>query len=229
MSSKKFLMAIIGMVAFGLAKKGINLDTEATYAFLSPLIAAIIGQGVADHGKSAAQITVAGGASAAASDAGAVAPSSSPPAAQAGSVVINLLLLLALAAGVAMALAGCSSVNKAAHGVASAFEDCTVGPAKQVVHEAGPLMDIALVQAIGNGGKFDPTPIKGVAANFTAQVGGCLFADAVTRAVKAFDDPSAPRSSPLDVDKASLLAGFAALNAERFGNTTFHTASGDLK
>lgn len=56
LGSKKFVMAMLTMVAALAAKYGLGFDPAQALAFLSPLIAAIIGQGVADHGKEAAKI-----------------------------------------------------------------------------------------------------------------------------------------------------------------------------
>lgn len=51
LSSKKFVMAVIGMIAVGVGKLGFELDTDAVMAIVSPLIAAIVGQGIADVRK----------------------------------------------------------------------------------------------------------------------------------------------------------------------------------
>jgi len=54
--SKKFQVAIIGVVVMLLGEFGLDIDPEALLAIVSPLIAYIIGQGVADHGKEKAKI-----------------------------------------------------------------------------------------------------------------------------------------------------------------------------
>lgn len=56
LASKKFVMAILGMVAMAAAKLGFELDTEAAFVIVSPLLTAILGQGIADQGKGAAQV-----------------------------------------------------------------------------------------------------------------------------------------------------------------------------
>lgn len=53
LKSKKFVMAVLGVVAFLLGKLGLNLASEQLYLFVSPFLAYILGQGIADHGKSA--------------------------------------------------------------------------------------------------------------------------------------------------------------------------------
>lgn len=55
LTSKKFRAAIAGVVVALIAKLGIELDTDAVAIIISPILAYIIGQGVADHGKSRAQ------------------------------------------------------------------------------------------------------------------------------------------------------------------------------
>ncbi len=55
LASKKFVVALAGIIAGVAAKKGLALDTETTALLLSPVLAYIVGQGVADRGKPAAQ------------------------------------------------------------------------------------------------------------------------------------------------------------------------------
>ena len=49
--SKKALIAIATMLAGGLAHLGWNMTTADILPILSPLMAYIVGQGIADHGK----------------------------------------------------------------------------------------------------------------------------------------------------------------------------------
>ena len=54
--SKKFQAAVIAVVVMVGAEIGLDLDTEALLAIVSPLIAYILGQGIADHGKEAEKL-----------------------------------------------------------------------------------------------------------------------------------------------------------------------------
>lgn len=54
LTSKKFIAAVIGVAVGFIAKLGIELDTDAVALIISPILAYIVGQGVADHGKSRA-------------------------------------------------------------------------------------------------------------------------------------------------------------------------------
>ena len=58
LKSKKFIAAIVGVIIALVSKLGIELDTEAVALVVSPILAYIVGQGVADHGKERAQIIV---------------------------------------------------------------------------------------------------------------------------------------------------------------------------
>ena len=49
--SKKFLASLCGVVVAVAAEAGLNISTEALVAVMSPIVAYILGQGVADHGK----------------------------------------------------------------------------------------------------------------------------------------------------------------------------------
>lgn len=51
LGSKKFIAAVIGLIVALAAEFGLELDTEAIMAIVSPIIAYILGQGVADIGK----------------------------------------------------------------------------------------------------------------------------------------------------------------------------------
>lgn len=51
LASKKFLTAIITMIVWGLGRWGIELDVDEVTAFVTPLMAAILGQGIADMRK----------------------------------------------------------------------------------------------------------------------------------------------------------------------------------
>ena len=51
LSSKKAMMAIISAVVAGLMKLGFHVDSEVVWAVITPLSAAILGQGIADTTK----------------------------------------------------------------------------------------------------------------------------------------------------------------------------------
>lgn len=54
LQSKKFVAALVTAVVWGVARFGVQLDTEELIGLVTPLHAYIIGQGVADFGKSKA-------------------------------------------------------------------------------------------------------------------------------------------------------------------------------
>jgi len=51
--SKKAIAMVAGVVVAIAAKRGLELDTEAVAAVVSPILAYILGQGAADFGKAA--------------------------------------------------------------------------------------------------------------------------------------------------------------------------------
>jgi len=59
LSSTKFIMAVLGMIAYIGARLGFEFSPEEAMLWIGPLIAAILGQGIADIGKPAAQINAA--------------------------------------------------------------------------------------------------------------------------------------------------------------------------
>lgn len=54
LASKKFVMAVLAVAAYLGSKLGFGFGAEEAFAVISPLLAAILGQGAADWGKSAA-------------------------------------------------------------------------------------------------------------------------------------------------------------------------------
>jgi len=56
LKSKKFQTSIVGVLVGVLSHFGLDLDAGALLAIMSPLLASIIGQGVADVGKERAKI-----------------------------------------------------------------------------------------------------------------------------------------------------------------------------
>lgn len=53
LGSKKAWLAVTGAITAGLMRLGFDVDANTVGLVLSPLLTAIIGQGVADHGKPA--------------------------------------------------------------------------------------------------------------------------------------------------------------------------------
>ncbi len=53
LGSKKAWMAVTGAIAAGAMRLGFDVDANTVGLILSPILTAIIGQGVADHGKPA--------------------------------------------------------------------------------------------------------------------------------------------------------------------------------
>lgn len=56
LASKKLMLALLSMISWLLARIGLHVDPATALAFISPLLAAIVAQGVADHGKGAEQV-----------------------------------------------------------------------------------------------------------------------------------------------------------------------------
>lgn len=60
LKSKKFAVALITVVAVLVAKLGYHIDEQEILTVLSPILAYITGQGIADIGKEKAKIEQAG-------------------------------------------------------------------------------------------------------------------------------------------------------------------------
>lgn len=59
LKSKKALMAVLAGVVWIAGKAGLHLDSTELLGAVTPLWAYVLAQGVADHGKEAAQISAA--------------------------------------------------------------------------------------------------------------------------------------------------------------------------
>lgn len=57
--SKKFVAAIAGVIVAGAARIGWDLDVDAVLTIISPILAAILGQGLSDLGKERAKADAA--------------------------------------------------------------------------------------------------------------------------------------------------------------------------
>lgn len=149
----------------------------------------------------------------------------STPAPDAGGGLSTTALVLGLV--IAMLSLGCTAADRRA--IADNAIDCTKGAAASVVKQFAPTLDALLVSSIGGDGKVDRAELKEATRGFAKDVGMCVLADVVARALKpAPTDPNAPRSSPVEADRADLRAAFDELRAELGGNATYTTAGGTL-
>jgi hypothetical protein len=143
-------------------------------------------------------------------------------------VALGLLIMFGLAL-MTMAWAGCDTLKSAGNAGKQILVDCTKKEVATVVDELGPVVEHLIVDTIDGEGSIDWDPIKESATKWTAEIGGCIVADVVSRALAPPPtDPKAPQISPLQVDHTKLRQGFEAFRAERFGGIHFKTRSGTL-
>jgi len=141
---------------------------------------------------------------------------------QAGRASVGMLLVLVSLAGLAV---GCAWLKGESKQVVSDVVDCTKANAANAIKEFGPVLDSLIIYATGGNGTVNGDAITSAAKNFGKEVGGCVLADAVARALKpAATGSAAPKSSPLVSDPDSLRRALA----EAQPGVRFHTASGDL-
>jgi hypothetical protein len=57
-TSKKFLMMVVGLIVWFAGRYGFSVDPSMLYPPLALIVAGIAGQAVADHGKEAAKINL---------------------------------------------------------------------------------------------------------------------------------------------------------------------------
>lgn len=213
LSSKKFLMAVLGLVAGIAARFGFQMDPTATAAWLSPLLVAILGQGIADHGKGKFEAEESARSSWRKPEAG----------------FARLALLIALTMfGLAVAMSsGCGALVSTGKAVARAGVDCTRGAAAAAAGELAPIVVGDVVQA-GAGGHVDLHPLvaagKSAGRKVTAEVTGCAMATAVDAIIRAL--AAEPKTFAQQFDPDELRAAFRRVADEDFGGATFHVEGG---
>lgn len=55
-TSKKFIAAVAGILVALAARRGLNLDPDSVQNVIYVIVAYLVGQGIADHGKEAAKV-----------------------------------------------------------------------------------------------------------------------------------------------------------------------------
>lgn len=240
-SSKKFLMAIAATIVTLGAKYGLNLDPELIALIVGTFASAIIGQGIADHGKEAARINlekapansnvvVQTGDKPTAVEMSPDAVTTNPlPTIKSGSggsgstAQLSLFLVVLMSFG----LFGCPAIKDTAKRVAGEFTDCEKPELKSVWAQLLPMAAAVVEGAITNDGKLDWGQLKSVAAPLKTSATRCAMATAVAEATRA-GKPGAPAASPLATNAEETKAGFKSLSVELWDGETFKTSAGAL-
>ncbi len=82
--------------------------------------------------------------------------------------------------------------------------------------------------ATGGDGKVDWASVKSATKGFGVDVGGCVLASVVARALAPKSaDPNAPAASSLEANPDDLRAGFEELR-KSLGGKSFKTSTGTL-
>lgn len=181
LSSKKFLAALAAIIVYVAGRFGLDIQPGALDPIWQALLVYVGAQGIADAGKSAAQVRAA------------AAPAKDPPAIAVAPVVMPMVV--AVIAAVVMATTGCAT-GKALPGAATtAVIDCTKADAGAIGAVVASLAAQAVVSALG-AGAIDWSAIESAAWAQGKAVGGCALAETVA----ALGREPAPAS-----DKQTLL------------------------
>ena len=217
-TSKKFLAALSAIVIYGAGRFGLALDPAALDRIFAALLVYVGAQGIADQGKSAAQIgdarSATFGAAPSGLETGAAlrAWTGAPP----GRVRTGALLMLAaIAAGVlvaGVALSGCATASRIGTVAKGSAIECGKIAAQPVLELAADLGVQAALDAL-NLGEVDVPGLEARAVTEGLEIAGC----AALRFAERWH-VSAPKSQGLlaRVDpSAALLARLRA----RYGAT----------
>lgn len=207
-TSKKFLAALAAVIVYVAGRFGFDVDPGTLDRIVAALLVYVGAQGIADHGKSAAQIA-------------AVASGAAPLGA--------LALVLLLAGGTACTAAQRTEIK---HGATASLVNCTA----QAIGTT-PGLDLATLVAVANtvatdrvkcmtSAGIDWKCVEADAIGKGLTLGGCAFAELVAVAASAFTSAGDRLSAttPILPGRAEL----ADFHARVAPGVTYHTATGDL-
>lgn len=139
--------------------------------------------------------------------------------------MIKTAAMLFFVMAIAHTSTGCAWFKSESKAVATDVVDCTKASAVGAIKEFGPAIDALLLYATGANGVVSSEALEDAGKGFAKEIGGCVIADSIARALKpSLPDPNAPKSSPLVADPDSLRRVLATLHP----GVKFHTANGDL-
>lgn len=220
--SKKFLGAIVGVIVALGARYGLNLDPEIVALIVGLFAAAIIGQGVADHGKEAAKINAAAPANDNTSNVGAVV-NVAPPAPSSPLGGIDKVAAVVLFVGITSTLvvggvSACGNTKDALRAGGRAFVDCMKPATKSAAGELGEAFENTVRNLLDSTGKIDRAGLREVAAPLKSDAPRCALDAAIAAVLNPPPPrPGAPASAPLEVDAADVSSAYAELRAEAWG------------
>lgn len=212
-SSKKFLVMLAGIIVMAADKLGLNLDPDFVNKLLGLMAMYILGQGIADHGKEKAKVEAAAASptvSTTVENAGTPEEKKTVTTVEAAASKAASLIVLFLVGAVAIGSSGCGWLKSESASAGKAAVSCLSSTAKSQITQYGPVVEKVVVDSIDSSTRqVDWAPVKSLTKNFAMNAGMCVLADVVGRlmAPKAAGS-GAPQTAPVDVDTATLLAGF---------------------
>jgi hypothetical protein len=225
-TSKKFLAALTAIAVYIAGRFGFDLDTTVLDRIYAALLVYIGAQGIADHGKGAAEVAAAAAATRSSAPAAAGAATSQT----AGGIAAVSLVVLAV-----MGFSVTSACGPRSTQFAHDLWDCTAPERVKAVAAVTPLVTSLILAAASADGKLiDTATVKAAVskANLTDEA-GILVSCAVASAFAALAKPAAlaagaPQSAALVLDPSALRTALDEIRAERFPGATFKTASGEI-
>lgn len=172
-TSKKFLAALAAVIIYVAGRFGFDVDPAALDRIFAALLVYVGAQGVADAGKSAAQVRATADVAAAEMTKG--GPLSAPPSGLAK--VVALLVVLGLAGSTQLA---CATVRPVAGNAVTAELDCTSAALVSTVKSLGNAAEVYLASKIaGDGRTVDTSAIKADLKALGSQAWSCALSVAL--------------------------------------------------
>lgn len=144
--------------------------------------------------------------------------------------VLRLLAYAVIASGAILMCAmatSCAKVDAIGNAGKALIVDCAKPATVAIINELSPMVESTLIEYVDGDGKIDWSGFKDAGQRWTANLGGCLVSSVVDRLMKPpSNDPNAPKSSNVEIDREALRQGFEQWKALRFGGVTFELANG---
>lgn len=256
-SSKKFIVMLGGIILAIATKLGLPLDPDLANQILAIVAVYIVGQGIADHGKEAAQVNAAASAATVTQTSttkeGVMPPTVSvttttidPPTPATAVAMTNppkgfttfgLIFIMAIVA-LAVLATGCgpaaeckvpANATTTKCVAVNSVVDCTKGETPAVVAQFGPVISQLIDEATGADGSVDWATVEGKLGSIGTSYGTCVLGSIITHYMVM---PRKLAQGEVAPNVNILKAGFSHAKMTLWHldpETVVHTADGDIR
>ena len=214
LTSKKGAMMIASITAYVIARIGFDVEADQILPVLGMIAAWLVGQGLADHGKSAAKINAVSALAGqdslsflAHKDGDEARRTALDKATQIAKSVAPVLVF-----GLAIQGAGCATVKRSAAVGVSTYLDCTTPGLRDIASDGWDVTRAALPNWIDGSGQVDTAQLKAQWQTVKSDAGKCFISGGIAALLSLVDGPKgdAPQSAAVVVDSGALRKAFSS-------------------